>query len=46
MSKLYNTVKKYYDLGIYNDEQVAVFVYKGKLTATEYKQITGKTYKG
>lgn len=45
MSKLYNTVKKYYDLGIYNDEQVAVFVVKGKITAAEYKQITGKTYK-
>ena len=45
MSKLYNTVKKYYDLGIYNDEQVAVFVAKGKITAAEYKQITGKTYK-
>lgn len=44
MSKLYKTVKKYYDMGIYNDEQVAVFVEKGKLTAEEYKLITGEDY--
>lgn len=45
MSAMYKTVKKYYDMGFYSDEQVAVFVAKGKITAAEYKQITGKTYK-
>lgn len=44
MSKLYKTVKKYYDMGIYSDEQVKVFVKKGKITIAEYKQITGNDY--
>lgn len=45
MSAMYKTVKKYYDMGFYNDSQVAVFVEKGKITKTEYKEITGKSYK-
>lgn len=44
MSKLYKQVKKYYDMGIYNDAQVAVFVQKGKITPEEYELITGQPY--
>ena len=44
MSALYKTVKKYYDMGFYKKEHVALFVKKGKLTAEEYKLITGEDY--
>ena len=45
MNAMYKTVKKYYDMGFYNDSQVAVFVEKGKITETEYNEITGKIYR-
>ena len=41
---MYSKVKRFYDLGLYSDAQVAQFVVKGKLTAEEYQQITGQTY--
>lgn len=44
MSKLYKTVKKYYDMGLYTKAQVAKFVEKGQLTPEEYKLITGDDY--
>jgi uncharacterized XkdX family phage protein len=44
MSKLYKTVKKYYDMGFYSKEKVAVFVTKGQITAEEYELITGDPY--
>lgn len=44
MSRLYNTVKRYYDKGIYSKEDVAVFVKAGKITAEEYEMITGDEY--
>lgn len=44
MSRLFNQIKKFYDLGLYTDEQVADFVKKGKITPAEYKKITGKPY--
>lgn len=44
MSRLYNTVKRYYDKGFYSKEDVAMFVKAGKLTAEEYKTITGDEY--
>ena len=44
MSKLYKTVKKYYDMGLYSKEKVAVFVEKGQITPEEYKLITGDDY--
>ena len=44
-SRLFNTVKRYYDAGIYTDGDVAKFVEAGKLTKAEYKEITGKPYK-
>lgn len=46
MSKLYKTVKKYYDMGFYSKEKVAVFVEKEKITAEEYELITGEPYAG
>lgn len=44
MSRYYKTVKRYYDKGFYTDEDVAVFVKTGKITAEEYTLITGKPY--
>lgn len=41
---MYKIVKRYYDKGIYSKEDVAKFVLAGKLTAEEYKQITGEEY--
>lgn len=44
MSRLYNTVKRYYDKGIYSKEDVAVFVKAGKITEDEYEYIVGEKY--
>lgn len=43
-SKYYKTVKRYYDKGIYDNNDVAVFVRAGKITKEEYKEITGEGY--
>lgn len=40
-SSRYDLLKKYYDMGIYNDENMKVFVACGWLIPEEYKQITG-----
>ncbi|MBR3993371.1 MAG: XkdX family protein [Anaerotignum sp.] len=37
-------VKRYYDKGLYSAEDVAKFVKAGKLTATEFEEITGEAY--
>lgn len=42
-SRLYNTVSGYYPK-YYSKEDVKVFVAAGKLTAEEYKEITGDEY--
>ena len=42
---MYVIVKRYYDKGFYSKEDVARFVVAGKITAEEYEQITGETYK-
>lgn len=42
---MYKIVKRYYDKGIYSKENVKVFVRAGKITAEQYKEITGDTYK-
>ena len=42
-SRLYNTVSRYYQK-YYSKEDVKVFVAAGKLTAKEYKEITGDDY--
>lgn len=41
---MYKIVKRYYDRGIYSADDVGAFVQAGKLTADEYKQITGTEY--
>lgn len=46
MSRLYKTVKRYFDQGIYTKEDVARFVAAEKLTAGEYELITGEPYEG
>lgn len=40
MSKLYDKVKKYYQMGFYTKKMVGDFVIKGKITAEEYELIT------
>lgn len=45
MSRLYKTVKRYYDKGIYDKDDVATFVRAGQITPEEYKMITGEEYK-
>lgn len=41
---MYKIVKRYFDKGIYTIENVAVFVRAGKITAEQYKEITGEPY--
>lgn len=41
---MYKIVKRYYDKGIYSNEDVAKFVEAGRITAEEYEQITGEAY--
>lgn len=45
-TKYYNTVKRYYDKGYYDEADVAKFVRNGKITAEEYEEITGEPYEG
>ena len=40
----YKAIKRYYDIGIYSKADVAVFVVKGRITADQYKQITGEDF--
>ncbi len=44
MSTLCKVVKRYYDTGKYSKDDVKKFVKAGKLTAAEYKEITGEEY--
>lgn len=41
---MFKIVKRYYDKGIYTKENVKVFVRARKITAEQYKEITGDTY--
>lgn len=41
---MFKIVKRYYDKGIYSKENVKVFVRAKKITAEQYKEITGDTY--
>lgn len=40
----YALVNRYYGLGYYSKEQVAVFVTSGKITPEQYESITGDVY--
>lgn len=41
---MYKVVKRYYDKGFYDKEDVKKFVRAGKITPEEYKEITGEEY--
>lgn len=43
-SRLYNTVKRYYDKGYYSADDVKAFVRNEKITVEEYEEITGEPY--
>ena len=45
MSAKFETVKKYYDMGMWTEAKVKNAVAKGWITADEFKLITGKDYK-
>jgi len=38
------TVKRHYDAGRYNNNNVATFVIGNKLTVEQYEEITGEVY--
>ena len=40
----YETVKKNYERGLWNDAMVKMAVRKGVITKEQYKEITGKDY--
>jgi uncharacterized XkdX family phage protein len=40
----FELIKGYYDRGLWTKEQVAIAVQKGKITASDYKTITGLDY--
>ena len=46
MSKKFNIVKAAYERGTWNKVMVADAVAKGRITAEEYKLITGEDYVG
>ena len=41
---MYEKIKEWYELGVWNEERVRNAVVKGKITAEQYSQITGKAY--
>lgn len=41
---MFKIVKRYFDKGIYSAEDVGKFVASGRLTAAEYREITGEEY--
>lgn len=41
---MFDRIKRLYDLGLYDNEKVAVFVEKGVLTPEQYEEITGEPY--
>ena len=43
-SMTYEKIKEYYDKGLWNKTMVRNAVVKGKITAEQYKSITGEDY--
>lgn len=41
---MFEKIKKWYDLGVWDDARVRQAVLKGKITEAQYTEITGKTY--
>ena len=44
MSPFFGMIKVFYDLGKYDDAMIVKFCDAGKLTKTEVKTLTGKSY--
>ncbi|MBQ3729776.1 MAG: XkdX family protein [Spirochaetales bacterium] len=44
MSRAYETIKGFYDEGTWDKTRVRQAVVKGRITAEEYKLITGEDY--
>lgn len=42
----FEKINRYYENGLYANEQVKVFVQAGKITEIEYKEITSEDYIG
>ena len=40
----FKTAKYYHDIGLYDNEKVAIYVYYQKITPEQYKTITGEDY--
>lgn len=40
----FQTIKKNYDKGLWNDAMVGMAVRKGVITRVQYQEITGKAY--
>ena len=45
-SKNYDAVKRWYDMGLWNETRVRNAVKMGWITADEFEQITGYPYEG
>ena len=45
MSEKFETVKKYFDMGFWDEAKVKNAVSREWITAAEYKEITGAAYK-
>ena len=43
---MFERIKRLYGMGLYTNEQIAIFVKKGVLTPEQYEQITGEVYDG
>ena len=41
---MYNTIKRFFDAGLWNEKDVAKWVKLKKITAGQYKDITGLDY--
>lgn len=41
---MYEKIKKYYELGMWNEQRVRDAVTKKVITAEQFKEITGKDY--
>lgn len=41
---MFNSIKRYYDMGKYINEQLKIFVMANWITEEQYKEITGENY--
>ncbi|MCS4487180.1 XkdX family protein [Staphylococcus sp. GRT3] len=42
---MHNLAIKYYNMGLYSEKQLALFVAKGFVSQEEFKELTGLDYK-